>query len=77
MEPGQGQRAQIMRLPAGIASRLVPNVNGLSMHILEAGSPNAPLLLLLPPPQADSRAALNIAAVAAHVLNLIAPLQKN
>jgi pimeloyl-ACP methyl ester carboxylesterase len=36
-----------MILPAGITSRLVPQVNGLSMHILEAGDPAAPLLLLL------------------------------
>jgi len=36
-----------MNLPAGIRSRLLPHVNGLSMHILEAGDPKAPLLLLL------------------------------
>ncbi len=36
-----------MILPAGITSRLVSPVNGLSMHILEAGDPAAPLLLLL------------------------------
>ena len=36
-----------MILPAGVVSRLVPHVNGLSMHILEAGNPKAPLLLLL------------------------------
>ena len=36
-----------MILPAGIASRIVPHVNGLAMHILEAGASSAPLLLLL------------------------------
>jgi len=36
-------------LPAGIRSRLVDNVNGLTVHILEAGyeAPGRPLLLLL------------------------------
>ncbi|NLD67343.1 MAG: alpha/beta hydrolase [Limnobacter sp.] len=36
-------------LPEGIRSRLVPGVNGLTMHVLEAGfgSPQRPLLLLL------------------------------
>ena len=34
-------------LPAGIRSRFVPNVNGLTMHMLEAGTPGAPCLLLL------------------------------
>ena len=36
-------------LPAGIRSRLVPNGNGLEMHVLEAGfeQPDRPLLLLL------------------------------
>ena len=36
-----------MNLPAGVTSQLVSQVNGLSMHILEAGDPSAPLLLLL------------------------------
>ena len=38
-----------INLPAGIRSRFVPEVNGLSMHVLEAGfeSPNQPLILLL------------------------------
>ncbi len=34
-------------LPAGVTSKMVEGVNGLSMHILEAGDSDAPLLLLL------------------------------
>src|SRR5579862_8983288 len=36
-------------LPSGIRSRLIPNVNGLTMHVLEAGfeAPGRPCLLLL------------------------------
>ena len=36
-------------LPAGIRSRTIPGINGLSMHVLEAGfeTPGRPLLLLL------------------------------
>lgn len=34
-------------LPAGIRSRFVDNVNGLRMHILEAGSAGRPVVLLL------------------------------
>ena len=34
-------------LPDGAISRFVENVNGLRMHILEAGDPHRPLLLLL------------------------------
>jgi pimeloyl-ACP methyl ester carboxylesterase len=34
-------------LPAGIRSRVVDNVNGLSMHVLEAGVAGRPCLLLL------------------------------
>ena len=34
-------------LPAGIRSRLVDNVNGMTVHMLEAGSPEHPTLLLL------------------------------
>jgi pimeloyl-ACP methyl ester carboxylesterase len=34
-------------LPAGIRSRFVDRVNGLRMHLLEAGQPGAPCLLLL------------------------------
>jgi len=34
-------------LPAGIRSRFVEGVNGLRMHVLEAGDPKAPGLLLL------------------------------
>ncbi|WP_197041851.1 alpha/beta hydrolase [Sandarakinorhabdus oryzae] len=36
-----------MRLPSGIRSRQVAGVNGLSMHVLEAGDPRAPVLMLL------------------------------
>ncbi len=36
-------------LPAGIRSRMVPNINGLTMHVLEAGfeTPGRPTVLLL------------------------------
>lgn len=34
-------------LPAGISSRVLPGVNGLDVHLLEAGEPHRPLLLLL------------------------------
>jgi pimeloyl-ACP methyl ester carboxylesterase len=36
-------------LPAGVRSRLVPNVNGMTVHILEAGHEvlNRPCVLLL------------------------------
>jgi pimeloyl-ACP methyl ester carboxylesterase len=34
-------------IPRGIRSRLVPNVNGISMHALEAGDAKAPAVLLI------------------------------
>ena len=34
-------------LPAGIRTRDVPGINGLTMHVLEAGEPGRPCLLLL------------------------------
>jgi pimeloyl-ACP methyl ester carboxylesterase len=34
-------------LPEGITARRIPGVNGLTTHLLEAGDPEAPLLLLL------------------------------
>jgi hypothetical protein len=34
-------------LPEGVRSRLVPEVNGLTMHVLEAGDAGAPCVLLL------------------------------
>src|SRR5579862_5050780 len=34
-------------LPAGIRSRFIENINGLRIHILEAGAPEQPCLLLL------------------------------
>ncbi len=34
-------------LPEGVTTRLIENVNGLSMHVLEAGSSDAPLIVLL------------------------------
>ncbi len=34
-------------LPAGIRTRMVPGVNGLTMHLLEAGEAERPVLLLL------------------------------
>jgi len=38
-----------LALPAGLRSRTIPGINGLSMHVLEAGfeTPGRPLLLLL------------------------------
>jgi len=34
-------------LPAGIRARMVPEVNGLTVHLLEAGDPGRPTVLLL------------------------------
>jgi hypothetical protein len=34
-------------LPQGIRARFVDNTNGLAMHVLEAGRPGAPLVVLL------------------------------
>src|SRR5687768_2687152 len=34
-------------LPAGVRVRLIPNVNGLTVNMLEAGTPGRPLVLLL------------------------------
>jgi len=34
-------------LPEGVRSRCIPDINGLTVHILEAGDPDAPCLLLL------------------------------
>src|SRR5690349_24931555 len=34
-------------LPAGVSSRLVPDINGLRVHLLEAGAPERPCVLLL------------------------------
>jgi pimeloyl-ACP methyl ester carboxylesterase len=34
-------------LPAGIRARIIPGINGLSMHVLEAGEPGRRCLLLL------------------------------
>lgn len=34
-------------LPPGIRARIIPGINGLSMHLLEAGTPGRPCLLLL------------------------------
>ncbi len=41
--------SQLSALPAGIRSRFVPGVNGLTMHILEAGfePPGRPCVMLL------------------------------
>src|SRR5258706_11827614 len=38
-----------INLPAGIRSRFVPDINGLNIHVLEAGfeTPGRPLVLLL------------------------------
>jgi pimeloyl-ACP methyl ester carboxylesterase len=34
-------------LPAGVRSRILPGVNGLSVHLLEAGEAGQPAVLLL------------------------------
>ena len=34
-------------LPDGITSQMVPGINGLDIHLLEAGDPADPCLLLL------------------------------
>src|SRR4051794_16752152 len=34
-------------LPDGIRARMIPGINGLTMHVLEAGEPGDPCLLLL------------------------------
>ena len=34
-------------LPAGVRSRFVPDINGLRVHVLEAGAPDRPCVLLL------------------------------
>ena len=34
-------------LPTGVTTRMIPDVNGLEVHVLEAGARDAPLLLLL------------------------------
>ena len=39
---------EIYALPEGVRARKVDNGNGLSMHCLEAGRSDAPLILLLP-----------------------------
>jgi len=64
-------------LPAGIRSRMVPGINGLTMHVLEAGEAGRPALLLLHgfPELAYSwrRVMLPLAAAGFHV---IAPDQR-
>src|SRR5213594_1224992 len=53
--PGQTRSGGVLSpygngtIPAGIRSRTVPNVNGLTVHVLEAGfeTPNRPAILLL------------------------------
>lgn len=48
-DPTQRSDPLLARLPAGIRSRFIEGVNGLRMHVLEAGSdrPDRPLLVLL------------------------------
>ncbi len=36
-----------MKLPSGISSHIVPGVNGLDMHLFEAGDREAPAIILL------------------------------
>jgi pimeloyl-ACP methyl ester carboxylesterase len=36
-----------MKLPSGITSHIVPDVNGLDMHLFEAGDREAPAIVLL------------------------------
>ena len=42
-----GQNTLDLPLPAGIRARMIPAVNGLTMHMLEAGDPGCPCILLL------------------------------
>ena len=46
---GNDQTLPPLPLPAGIRSRMVPGINGLTMHVLEAGfeTPGRPAVLLL------------------------------
>ena len=36
-----------MKLPSGITSHIIPGVNGLAMHLFEAGDREAPAIVLL------------------------------
>lgn len=48
-QPAPGEPYGLGTLPAGIRSRIVPGVNGIAMHVLEAGheTPGRPALLLV------------------------------
>jgi pimeloyl-ACP methyl ester carboxylesterase len=64
-------------LPPGVRSRLVPQVNGLSMHILEAGTPGQPLILLLHGfPELSYSWRHQIAPLAAVGFHVVAPDQR-
>jgi pimeloyl-ACP methyl ester carboxylesterase len=64
-------------LPAGVRSRLVPGVNGLSMHVLEAGDPAHPLILLLHGfPELGYSWRHQIGALAAAGFHVVAPDQR-
>jgi pimeloyl-ACP methyl ester carboxylesterase len=41
------QATHYLALPAGIRSRMIPGINGLTMHMLEAGEAGRPCVLLL------------------------------
>jgi pimeloyl-ACP methyl ester carboxylesterase len=64
-------------LPAGVRSRMVPGVNGLSMHVLEAGDPAHPLVLLLHGfPELAYSWRNQIAPLAAAGFHVVAPDQR-
>ena len=64
-------------LPPGVSSRLIPDVNGLHMHILEAGDPGDPLLLLLHGfPELAFSWRNQIAPLAAAGFHVVAPDQR-
>ena len=64
-------------LPAGIRSRMIPAVNGLDMHILEAGDPSNPLVLLLHGfPELAYSWRHQIAPLAAAGFHVVAPDQR-
>ncbi len=47
MVGGMSEIVPLTDLPAGVSARFVDGINGLRMHVLEAGSPDRPCLLLL------------------------------
>lgn len=64
-------------LPAGVRSRMVAGVNGLDMHVLEAGDPSHPLVLLLHGfPELAYSWRHQLAPIAAAGFHVVAPDQR-